>query len=87
MSLVHAFANVLKIAPYSDQILALLPPLWESSGEEHLLKQAILTLLSSLIYSLKQESTRYHSLILPLIQNSVDPNSVCSCLTLTAARN
>ncbi|KAL4881269.1 armadillo-type protein [Aspergillus karnatakaensis] len=63
------------IAPYSDQILALLPPLWESSGEEHLLKQAILTLLSSLIYSLKQESTRYHPLILPLIQNSITPGS------------
>ncbi|PWY95481.1 importin 11 [Aspergillus sclerotioniger CBS 115572] len=63
------------IAPFSDQILSLLPPLWESSGEEHLMKQAILTLLSSLIHSLKQESTRYHSLILPLIQNSVEPGS------------
>ncbi|KAL4922715.1 armadillo-type protein [Aspergillus aurantiobrunneus] len=63
------------IAPFSDQILSLLPPLWESSGEEHLLKQAILTLLGALIYSLKKESTRYHSLILPLIQNSIDPTS------------
>ncbi|OOF97151.1 hypothetical protein ASPCADRAFT_12484, partial [Aspergillus carbonarius ITEM 5010] len=63
------------IAPFSDQILSLLPPLWESSGEEHLMKQAILTLLSSLIHSLKQESIRYHSLILPLIQNSVEPGS------------
>ncbi|KKK19194.1 putative importin 11 [Aspergillus ochraceoroseus] len=63
------------IAPFSDQILSLLPPLWENSGEEHLMKQAILTLLSSLIYSLKHESTKYHSLILPLIQNSVEPGS------------
>ncbi|KAF7589321.1 hypothetical protein BBP40_004474 [Aspergillus hancockii] len=63
------------IAPFSDQILSLLPPLWESSGEEHLMKQAILTLLSSLINSLKQESVRYHNLILPLIQNSVEPGS------------
>ncbi|KAL4815197.1 armadillo-type protein [Aspergillus spinulosporus] len=63
------------IAPFSDAILALLPPLWESSGEEHLLKQAILTLLGALIYSLKQESVRYHSVILPLISNSVDPTS------------
>ncbi|KAL5046236.1 hypothetical protein BDW71DRAFT_207599 [Aspergillus fruticulosus] len=63
------------IAPFSDAILALLPPLWESSGEEHLLKQAILTLLGALIYSLKQESVRYHSVILPLIRNSVDPAS------------
>ncbi|KAB8260597.1 armadillo-type protein [Aspergillus pseudonomiae] len=63
------------IAPFSDQILSLLPPLWESSGEEHLMKQAILTLLSSLINSLKQDSVRYHSLILPLIQSSVEPGS------------
>ncbi|KAL4793623.1 armadillo-type protein [Aspergillus venezuelensis] len=63
------------IGPLSDQILSLLPPLWETSGEEHLLKQAILTLLGALIYSLKQESTRYHPLILPLIKNSLDPNS------------
>ncbi|KAE8354057.1 armadillo-type protein [Aspergillus coremiiformis] len=63
------------ISPFSDQILSLLPPLWESSGEEHLMKQAILTLLSSLINSLKQDSVRYHSLILPLIRNSVEPGS------------
>ncbi|KAA8644618.1 putative importin 11 [Aspergillus tanneri] len=63
------------IGPFSDQIIALLPPLWEESGEEHLMKQAILTILSSLIHSLKQESTRYHSLILPLIRNSVEPGS------------
>ncbi|KAJ5678871.1 hypothetical protein N7462_007115 [Penicillium macrosclerotiorum] len=64
-----------QIGPFSDQILSLLPPLWEESGEEHLMKQAILTLLSSLIVSLKQESARYHSLILPLIQSSVHPDS------------
>ncbi|KAI9375715.1 armadillo-type protein [Aspergillus egyptiacus] len=63
------------IAPFSDQIMALLPPLWENSGEEHLMKQAILTLLSALIYSLKEESTRYYSLILPLIRSSVEPGS------------
>ncbi|KAL3478750.1 armadillo-type protein [Aspergillus californicus] len=63
------------VTPYSDQILALLPPLWENSGEEHLMKQAILILLSALIYSLKEESIKYHSLILPLIQNSVEPGS------------
>ncbi|KAJ5444209.1 uncharacterized protein N7458_008081 [Penicillium daleae] len=63
------------IGAFSDQILSLLPPLWEESGDEHLMKQAILTLLSSLIHSLKQESARYHALILPLIQSSVHPES------------
>ncbi|BDD59383.1 hypothetical protein MPDQ_003047 [Monascus purpureus] len=63
------------IAPFSDQILSLLPPLWEQAGEEHLMKQAILTLLSALINSLKQESARYQPLILPLIRSSVEPGS------------
>lgn len=40
------------------------------------MKQAILTVLSCLIHSLKQESVRYHSLILPLIRSSVEPGSV-----------
>jgi hypothetical protein len=68
--------NVYQIGVFSDQIISLLPPLWEESGDEHLMKQAILTLLSSLIHSLKQDSARYHSLILPLIQSSVHPESV-----------
>lgn len=40
------------------------------------MKQAILTLLSSLIDSLKQDSAKYHPLILPLIRSSVEPGSV-----------
>jgi len=40
------------------------------------MKQAILTLLSSLIDSLKEDSAKYHPLILPLIRSSVEPGSV-----------
>jgi hypothetical protein len=76
-----------QIAPFADQILSLLPPLWEESGDEHLMKQAILTLLSSLINSLKQESVRYHSLILPLIQSSVHPESVSTRFRTLATIN
>ncbi|WEW58891.1 hypothetical protein PRK78_004359 [Emydomyces testavorans] len=63
------------ISPYADQIVSLLPHLWEQSGDEHLMKQAIITLLSSIIHSMKQESVRYHPLVLPLIQKSVEPGS------------
>lgn len=63
------------ISPYADQIVSLLPGLWEASGEEHLMKQAILTLLSTLVASMKEESQRYHSMILPLIQRAVEPGS------------
>lgn len=76
-------SNEYQIGVFSDQILSLLPPLWEESGDEHLMKQAILTLLSSLIHSLKQDSARYHALILPLIQSSVHPESVSYAQELT----
>lgn len=41
------------------------------------MKQAILTLLSSLMNALKSDSVNYHKDMLPLIQNSIEPGSVC----------
>ncbi|TGO88826.1 hypothetical protein BPOR_0140g00180 [Botrytis porri] len=63
------------ISPYADQIVSILPGLWEASGEEHLLKQAILTIMSTLVSCMQGQSERYHSLILPLIQRAVEPGS------------
>ena len=63
------------IVPFADNIVSILPGLWEASGEEHLLKQAILTLLSTLVAAMKDQAQRYHSLILPLIQRAVEPGS------------
>ncbi|KAI9648815.1 hypothetical protein NHQ30_003456 [Ciborinia camelliae] len=63
------------ISPYADQIVSILPGLWEASGEEHLLKQAILTIMSTLVFCMQGQSERYHSLILPLIQRAVEPGS------------
>ncbi|KAI9759134.1 MAG: hypothetical protein M4579_002581 [Chaenotheca gracillima] len=64
-----------RITPFAEKIVSLLPPLWEQSGEEHLLKQAILTILTRLITSMKQESRRYHSMVLPLIKYAIEPGS------------
>lgn len=64
-----------RITPYADQIVSLLPPLWEQSGEEHLLKQAILTILARLISAMKTESGKYHSLVFPIIRGAVQPDS------------
>ena len=58
--------------------MSLLPLLWDQSGEEHLLKQAILTILVRIVDALKEESTRYHPLVLPLIKHAVEPGSVSS---------
>lgn len=63
------------ISPFADQIVSLLPGLWEVSGEQHLLKQAILTLLATLVASMKEQAVRYHPMILPLIQRAVEPGS------------
>jgi hypothetical protein len=63
------------ISPFADQIVSILPGLWEASGEEHLLKQAILTLLSTLVAAMKDQAQRYHAMILPLIQRAVEPGS------------
>ncbi|ESZ98817.1 hypothetical protein SBOR_0786 [Sclerotinia borealis F-4128] len=63
------------ISPYADEIVSILPALWEASGEEHLLKQAILTIMSTLVTCMQGKSERYHLLILPLIQRAVEPGS------------
>ena len=63
------------IEPYSDAIMSMLPPLWAESGEENLIKQAILTMITAITTSLKEKSLKYHQLVLPLIRDSVDPNS------------
>ncbi len=63
------------ISPFADQIVSILPQLWEVSGQEHLMKQAILVLLSTLVAAMKSQSQRYNSLILPLIQQAVVPET------------
>ncbi|KAI9871208.1 MAG: hypothetical protein M1830_003197 [Pleopsidium flavum] len=63
------------ISPYADQIFSLLPPLWAQAGEEYLMKQSILSILAALITSMKDESRRFHPIILSLIQSSIEPGS------------
>ncbi|KAI9673582.1 MAG: hypothetical protein M1817_002218 [Caeruleum heppii] len=63
------------ISPHAERIVTLLPSLWEQSGEEYLLKQAILTTMTRLISSMKDESRRYHHLFLPLIDRAMEPGS------------
>jgi hypothetical protein len=64
-----------QIEPYADAIISMLPPLWADSGEEHLMKQAILTMITAIITSLGRNSLKYHSAFLPLIRDSVQPGS------------
>lgn len=63
------------IEPYAQGIMSTLPPLWTESGEEHLMKQAILTMLTAIVNSLGQKSLSYHDSILPIIHDSVQTDS------------
>ena len=63
------------ISPFAGQIVSLLPALWAQAGEEYLMKQKILGILSSLCTSMRAESQSFHPLITPLIQSSVEPDS------------
>ena len=67
--------NTFQITPFADQIISLLPPLWDQAGDEYLMKQSILGILSALLTSLGPASQKYHSLITPLIHSSIDRNS------------
>ena len=63
------------ISPFADDIMSMLPPLWQESEEEHLFKQQILTLVTAIISSLKNKSLRFQPMILPLIQQALQPDS------------
>lgn len=63
------------VEPFSDEIMTMLPTLWLASGEEHLMKQAILTMITAITTSLTKQSLKYHPDIIPLIHDSVQPNS------------
>ncbi|KAF2124504.1 ARM repeat-containing protein [Dothidotthia symphoricarpi CBS 119687] len=63
------------ITPYANSIISLLPPLWEQSGEEHLMKQAVLTLLARLTNAMKADSRSFHMSFLPIIQSAIEPGS------------
>lgn len=64
-----------QIEPYAQGIMSVLPRLWADSGEEHLMKQAVLTMITAIVNSLGQKSLSYHAAILPLIHDSVQPES------------
>lgn len=63
------------ISPFAERIISLLPPLWEQSGEEHLMKQAILTILARLVTAMKADSVPFHGLVLPIIKGAIEPGS------------
>ncbi|KAI5779999.1 armadillo-type protein [Geopyxis carbonaria] len=64
-----------RVTQYADKIVTVLPPLWEQTGEEHLFKQAILSILTKLVTAMKARSLQYHHMVIPLIRFAVEPGS------------
>ena len=63
------------INPFGPHILDLLPPLWGAAGDEYLIKENILAILTALVTSMGQLSQQYHQMMAPLIESAVEPNS------------
>ena len=64
------------MSQFGDGIMAILPNLWEAQGsEEYMMKQAILSIMSTLVESMRAESTRYQGIVLPLLTEALNPDS------------
>jgi len=64
------------IAEFGDAIMTTLPQIWESAGsEEYMIKQSVLAITSALILSMRTASQRYHSMIIPLLREAMNPES------------
>ncbi|KAK8064903.1 importin 11 [Apiospora phragmitis] len=64
------------VTSFADLIMSALPSIWASAGDlGFMMKQAVLTILQSLVMSMKTESQRYHHIILPLIAEAVQEGS------------
>ena len=74
-----------QVEPYAQGIMSILPKLWAESGEEHLMKQNILTMITAIITSLGKKGTSFHEQIYPLIHDSVQPDSEASVYLLEEA--
>ncbi|KIH89460.1 importin [Sporothrix brasiliensis 5110] len=61
---------------FSDGVVAALPGIWASAPEDtFMIKQAVLSILATLIMALGAASQKYHALILPLIADAMNPTS------------
>lgn len=65
----------LHITPFAERIVNLLPPLWEQSGEEHIMKASLLTILTRLVIAMKVNSLPMHSMVFPIIKGAVEAGS------------
>lgn len=64
------------VNPLADLIVSALPAIWDSGSDlSYMLKQAVLTILQSLVMSMRQDSQRFHAMTVPLIADAVRDGS------------
>ncbi|KAJ1678490.1 hypothetical protein EV182_003943, partial [Spiromyces aspiralis] len=63
------------IKPFADNLMQLLPQLWQSSEGECLYQSSIISMLNRLVTSVRADSSRYYEFLCPLLAHSVDVNS------------
>lgn len=63
------------IAPYSETILKILPPLWEEAGDKYYIKGLVIQTLASLVQALKGDSGCCYSLAIPAVSSACNPKS------------
>ncbi|EKM80164.1 hypothetical protein AGABI1DRAFT_120195 [Agaricus bisporus var. burnettii JB137-S8] len=65
-----------QISPFVPIIVAPLPQLWETAGDDWLFKSSLLVTVTKLIEAIKDQSTNLGSVIVPLIRASLAPVSI-----------
>ena len=59
----------------ANEIVSILPNLWNENNQENMMKSAIVLVLAKLVKAMRSESVRIHSVLLPTIKMAMDPNS------------
>lgn len=82
-----------QISPFVPMIIEPLPELWSSAGDDWLFKGSLLVTVTKLIEALKEQSSTLGAIIVPLVKESLSPQSIVHLdqdglnLWLSALRN
>ncbi|EIM88549.1 ARM repeat-containing protein [Stereum hirsutum FP-91666 SS1] len=83
----------LQVTPFIADIASAFPPLWTATGDNFMVKNALLRIVAQLISAVKENSAPLSSIVVPLIQESFTPNNLAHLdedvfkLWTTALRN
>lgn len=64
-----------QVVTHASEILRRMPVLWQESGDEDMLKSAILVTLTKLVHAVKEKSNGTYHVTLPMIRMSLDKQS------------